>query len=733
MCDSKKGRYCPGREPARILRARLAEAAQRAEQATQTVRLDPTPKNRATAAQAVSNHRDAYARWVATREGQAWAKKEQARAVKAGDPVRAAVIRQHATVSATQRTPSTTERTPGRTTTAAGTPAPTSDRVGATRPTVTLQPVKSNAIRAIGYDKSTGRCEVEMHTRPGRPYAYRMTPTEYRKFRAAPSLGAHFAQHVAGNADVAYPDKESWEADATQRRCARCGQWAGSSHVCDNPTLDETSSAVKTDRTDTATIRTTTGLTQTAWQGRLTVGQFTVPVDATTNPTTTDDGYRVTGVVTGTYTDGRWTVGSGPGELTCSCGSTGECSHREEVTAAVAQTVNPTKAPAGAQSALSTARDAAAVEHYKAEERHARLPERDTPEVMYSNDPAVFEADVTTATERAATGASPVTYVRENALDGLSDPNGGRGFGVELEFEFPSEWDDDRKDQARHAIATDLHHQGLTRTDTVRDWADQPSHYPDKHEGGWSVTTDASCAGEVTSPVMYDEPDTWENLEKVCHTIERHGGRTSRWTGGHVHVSTFDYDHTVENHSRLAQMWRDHQDTMFRLGSTPGQGHRGFGYCMPNKMPATGFTSWDNLTEHTQEDRNVPVNFAPTIRPDTEHGHVEFRAWDGSLDPATIQARIKLSVAMTDAAFRDRGYTSTGPEPVGMHAAQYGTATPPAPPGADPDTGLDPVRARSTKSVRRLADLLFTRHEDKAQVAGLFATTTWVDTRRPRP
>ena len=75
---------------------------------------------------------------------------------------------------------------------------------------------------------------------------------------------------------------------------------------------------------------------------------------------------------------------------------------------------------------------------------------------------------------------------------------------------------------------------------------------------------------------MYDEPQTWRNLATVCEVVKRHGGTVTRRAGGHIHVSTYDYDHTVENHNRLLRTTAGHADTIYRLAQNPAAAaHRG--------------------------------------------------------------------------------------------------------------------------------------------------------------
>lgn len=343
--------------------------------------------------------------------------------------------------------------------------------------------------------------------------------------------------------------------------------------------------------------------------------------------------------------------------------------------------------------------------------------------VAYSGDEGAvaFQVDYKAARERIAAGEEAVPYMTENATDGLGSRDNGRGVGVELEFTFPPSMPYNERGAALSRIGEQLHEAGLTRSQYQDSYhAAAYRGYTDQHEGGWSFEEDGSVDGEIVSPIMYDEPETWENIAKVCEILERNGASTDARVGAHVHVSTHNYDHTVENHNRLLGMFHEHEDEIYRLASSPERGtHRSSGsnsYARPNPRRANGYNSVQDAAYSNQG--YVAVNLEDTSQ-GSDSDHAEFRVWDGTLNPSVIQAQIKMSLAMTEAAFRDTDYTPTGHTAQGTnrranrqnHGAQRRL------------TGSD-WRA-STEGVRSLADRLYRRHEDKVQLASLFAATKW--------
>ncbi|WP_431917283.1 NUDIX domain-containing protein [Nonomuraea jabiensis] len=341
-----------------------------------------------------------------------------------------------------------------------------------------------------------------------------------------------------------------------------------------------------------------------------------------------------------------------------------------------------------------------------------RWPER--PEVSFTRDFAAYRRAYDQAVERAVRGEAVIPYMLENATASLGARDGGRGFGVEIEFELP-------KHNARQAlsdIAHALHEAGLTGDDQVHDYHSMRGEgYRSGKKGGrglWRLEQDGTVDGELISPILYDEPATWENIRLATEIIRAHGGTAGASTGGHVHVSTHDYDHIVENYISLLNHGGLHTDTMFRLGHNPErESHRGVAQCRPNQLPTGGYRSIAPV--RNLNGRKSAMNME-SMRGSAKD-HLELRVWDGSLDAAVIQSQVKVSLAQVEAAFRN---ARLGQLPnlgrfdrLGTHAELLKL-----------DPGLDRTEQGSL-SFRLLMDELFWRAADKEQLTALFAATRW--------
>lgn len=83
----------------------------------------------------------------------------------------------------------------------------------AKRPSIALTPVKSNQVKAVGYDDATQTLAVTFTRGAGAIYHYPNVAREvYEEFIAAESIGKFFGAHIQGLAFEKFPA----EAEATQ-------------------------------------------------------------------------------------------------------------------------------------------------------------------------------------------------------------------------------------------------------------------------------------------------------------------------------------------------------------------------------------------------------------------------------------------------------------------------------------------------------------------------------------
>ncbi len=289
-------------------------------------------------------------------------------------------------------------------------------------------------------------------------------------------------------------------------------------------------------------------------------------------------------------------------------------------------------------------------------------------------------------------------YERENVI---GDPN--QTFGVEIEFDGAD----------ANAVARAFHAAGLASTPNLQ------GYHSHREPGKWVVEHDSTVNGEVVSPVLRDTPETWAQLERACAILRENGATVTTRTGGHVHVGadSAGMDHDVGRFRRVANACAWAEDLMYRLAAATGRGgrrHRGAGngyrWCGP--MGSGQFEEAQSLNELASQvgaSHGFGLNYGNLL---DSRRTIEYRYFDSSLDPARLQANIKLACWITKrASMLPDSAIPTERVRLGSHAG--GQAT-------DSGDGL----------LRRFADTIFVRPQDKLKLYWLFQRSAWQPARR---
>jgi hypothetical protein len=415
------------------------------------------------------------------------------------------------------------------------------------------------------------------------------------------------------------------------------------------------------------------------------------------------DGAEVTGdvVLTRDPESGRYRIDS---TLRCDCGEE-DCSHLRHADEAIVALAEARRIRPGL---TDWERARGLVGETPGDTAHSAGPV--TAAEPWSQNRAPFQTAYEQARARRDAGEAPVPFLTDNATGGLAARDGGRPFGVELEFELPDHID---RAAALQAIGRDLHAAGIT----------PGPHQTGYHQGRagfstWRFEQDSTVDGEIVSPILYDEPESWRQIATVCDVVRRHGGEATRATGGHVHVGTGDFGMDVNRHSALLGLVQQHEDVLYRLAQNPARpAHRGLQWCTPNPAPSHGYRNLPHF-QAVNRGHQLGLNFEAVQGARSDH--VEFRMWDGSLDPGVIQAQVNLSLGLVDAASRNPVTQPSNPprEPIGTHRRANAHLR-----RGERLTGQ--AWANDTAGFRGLMDTIFTSATNRDQAAALFGVTRW--------
>jgi hypothetical protein len=274
-------------------------------------------------------------------------------------------------------------------------------------------------------------------------------------------------------------------------------------------------------------------------------------------------------------------------------------------------------------------------------------------------------------------------------------------FGVEIECEGNSSNFGSR-------VARRLYDEGLCHSSHIQ------SYHGHREPGMFAVERDGSLGSngaEIITPVLRDNPEDWEKLQRVCQIIREEGGRVSPRCGGHVHIGSYPLDSRTNLYQRVVNMWGAFQDIVYRMASEGmhrGARGRDYRYAMPLSTDSLErrYNNVESLRRAWGRYGSLNLNNAGGSPTDT----IEFRVFDGTVDERRIQNNVRVAAAFVDRA-RAEDMPDELPEAqhVGAHYT-YGEG--------DDDPG-------AVERFRYMLDTLGRRVEDRIGMAALFLNGQW--------
>ena len=300
-----------------------------------------------------------------------------------------------------------------------------------------------------------------------------------------------------------------------------------------------------------------------------------------------------------------------------------------------------------------------------------------------------------------------INYEYENVLNGNTST-----FGIELEFVGGD----------ADSIASELYDLGITVAPYRLNY-----HARVSDNSKWKLERDGSVSsgnqgGELVSPVLKDTPETWRQIEVICEVAKRHGARVNQSCGGHVHIGMNKLDTARQRWRRFFKMIENYEECLYRAaGGDLGRIRRNA------SSYATSFSERaseaNRMTFRMDNDEDVRVMAERVSRMNRYYGinlkniatdrapTVEFRYFNGSLNPKQIQANIKLAAGIINASEKarwrdteDENYKKRG-EILKNTNINSGT--------------------RTKEKIIELLDIAFSRKKDKDMILNVFRKNEW--------
>lgn len=175
---------------------------------------------------------------------------------------------------------------------------------------------------------------------------------------------------------------------------------------------------------------------------------------------------------------------------------------------------------------------------------------------------------------------------------------------------------------------------------------------------GWRLKNDSSLKDgiEITSPILKDTRDTWNELKLICSIVEGNAiiGNNS---GGHIHIGTQVLGNKIESWMNFIKLWSVYENVIYRfvygdfLTYRPSMSK----YAKPiaqelwesyQALKTSQSTSFEDIIWRISDDRYQAVNFNNVY--DLNHienrNTIEFRCPNGSIDPVIWQNNVNLLV-----------------------------------------------------------------------------------------
>ena len=93
------------------------------------------------------------------------------------------------------------------------------------------------------------------------------------------------------------------------------------------------------------------------------------------------------------------------------------------------------------------------------------------------------------------------------------------------------------------------------------------SKFIEKNFSNWNSKGDGSLrtGGEITSPIMSDKTEYWDQLKQICQYLTKKNADTEHNAGGHIHIGTPVLGEDVESWKIFLKLYTLYENVLFRF------------------------------------------------------------------------------------------------------------------------------------------------------------------------
>ena len=154
--------------------------------------------------------------------------------------------------------------------------------------------------------------------------------------------------------------------------------------------------------------------------------------------------------------------------------------------------------------------------------------------------------------------------------------------------------------------------------------------------------------GELSSPILSDNENTWINIKNICQFLRENGACNTELSGGHIHFDNSLFKDNYVSLLRLVKLWSIYEDIIYRISMNFDTNIRYgiYTYAIPvgikyKKILNSSYVNdFKTLLSVLKISKNYGLSFFHFS--DKDYNTIEFRTPNGSINEVVWQNNINI-------------------------------------------------------------------------------------------